>query len=135
MPNRLAAIPLTIAAMLCCGAVAAQEVASFTQLTACRIDEARVLLRGTFEGSACQKVQSIDSAEPRGTIMAVVIDTGRTAEICTMQIVPISFEQAIDAPEPVYDLDITAIDPDNNDQAHDLISIDETATDCVAPAD
>ena len=135
MSNRLAAIPLALAVFACCGAVAAQEVASFTELTACRIDGQRVLLRGTFDGSACQKVQPIGHSEPRGTIIAVVIDTDRTADICTMQIVPVSFEQALKAPEPVFDLDVTVVDPDNRPQAHGVISLDEMATDCPAPAD
>lgn len=133
MSSRLPAIPLTLVASLCCTSVLADGVPGFTALSACRIDEERVLLRATFDGGACQHVDPAGLAEPRGTIVAVTIPTSRTAEICTMQLVSIETEQVIDAPEPVFELDVTAIDPDNNPVAHGLVELDETATDCVAP--
>lgn len=133
MHKSLASIPLTLAAFFCCGAAFAQEAAAFTALSACRIDADRVLLRATFDGSACQAVEPADLAEPRGTIVAVTIPTTRTAEICTMQIVPVEVEQVIDAPEPVANLDVTAIDPNNNPAAHGVVEIDEAAEDCAAP--
>lgn len=138
MPSKLtgktlASIPAALAAFLCCGAVFAQELASFTALTACRIDENRVLLRATFDGGACQSVEPASLSEPRGTIMAVVLAARNTTEICTMQIVPVAVEQVIQAPMPVYDLDVTAVNPDNNPVAYGLIEIDEDATDCLAP--
>jgi len=133
MPRSLSPIPLVFAAGLFCTGVLAEDVPGFAALSACRIDEDRVLLRATFDGSACQRVEPAGLAEPRGTIVAVTIPTTRTAEMCTMQIVPIEVEQVIEAPEPIFDLDVTAIDPDNNPVAHGVIELDETATDCVAP--
>lgn len=133
MLRRLPAIPMAFAACFCWTGAFAQDVAGFTALSACRIDENRVLLQATFDGSACQRVEPAGLAEPRGTIVAVTIPTSRTAEICTMQLVPLETEQVIDAPEPVFELDVTAIDPDNNPIAHGLIELDEQAADCVAP--
>jgi hypothetical protein len=133
MSRTLPAILLALAVGLCCTGAFAEDVAGFTSLSACRIDENRVLLRATFDGSACQRVEPAGLAEPRGTIVAVTIPTSRTAEICTMQLVPIETEQVIDAPEPVFELDVTAIDPDNNPVAYGLVELDERATDCAAP--
>jgi len=133
MPKRLGSIPLALAAFLWCGAALAQEVASFTALSACRIDSETILLRATFDGGACQSVEPAALSEPRGTIIAVVIPTKSTSEMCTMQIVPIVVEQMIKAPEPVYDLDVTASDPNNNPVAYGLIQLDDDAKDCVAP--
>ncbi|KKB13492.1 hypothetical protein VE25_01845 [Devosia geojensis] len=133
MPRSLSPIPLALAVALCSAGVLAQDAAEFTALSACRIDEDRVLLRATFDGSACQSVEPAGLAEPRGTIVAVTIPTTRTAEVCTMQIVPVEVEQVIEAPEPIFDLDVTALDPDNNPIAHGVIELDETEADCTAP--
>jgi hypothetical protein len=133
MQTKLSPIPLALAAGLFCTGVFAEDAPGFTALSACRIDEDRVLLRATFEGSACQSVEPADLAEPRGTIVAVTIPSARTAEICTMQIVPIEVEQVIEAPEPIFDLDVTALDPDNNPVAHGVIELEEAAPDCTAP--
>lgn len=132
MMSKLPALPLTLALCFCGTGALAEDAADFTALSACRIDEARVLLRATFDGSACQRIEPAGLAEPRGTIVAVTIPTSSTAEICTMQLVPIETEQVIDAPEPVFELDVTALDPDNYPVAHGLIELDE-GVDCVAP--
>ena len=71
MRRSLAAVPVLLAAGLCAGAVVAQEVANFTALSACRIDAERILIKATFDGSACWSVEPAGLAEPRGTIVAV----------------------------------------------------------------
>lgn len=53
MRRSFAAVPVLLAASLCIGAVAAQEAASFTSLSACRIHAGRILIKATFDGSAC----------------------------------------------------------------------------------
>lgn len=133
MHVRLASIPLALASLFCGSAVLAQEVASFTALSACRIDAEQVLLRATFDGGACQKVEPVGLAEPRGTIVAVHIPTSSTSEICTMQIVPIEVEQVVEASEDIASLDVTALDPNNNEVAHGVAEVEEGAEDCVAP--
>jgi hypothetical protein len=120
-------------ALFCCTGVAAQELAEFTALSACRIDDGHVRLSATFDGSGCQAVEPVDQAEPRGTIIAVTIPTSSTAEICTMQIVPIETVQVIKADLDIADLDVTAIDPQNNPVAHGVVMVEEGAQDCVAP--
>ena len=98
-----------------------------------RIDAERILIKATFDGSACWSVEPAGLAEPRGTIVAVHLPTVSTAEICTMQIVPVSTEQVIEAPEPVIDLDVSALDPENNRVAHGVIEATEGQADCLAP--
>lgn len=50
-----------------------------------------------------------------------------------MQIVPVSTEQVIEAPEPVVDLSVTAADPENNVVASGLVEATEGQADCLAP--
>ena len=133
MRRSLAALPVVLAASFCAGAAVAQEAANFTALSACRIDAERILIKATFDGSACWSVEPAGLAEPRGTIVAVHLPTISTAEICTMQIVPVSTEQVIEAHEPVIDLSVTAADPENNVVASGLIEATEGQADCVAP--
>lgn len=131
MRRTMASIPLALAAALCSGAALAQEVASFTHLSACRIDAERILLKATFDGSACWAVEPAGMAEPRGTIMAVHLPTVSTAEVCTMQIVPVSTEQVIEVSEPVIDLDVSALNPENNEVAHGVVEAREGQGDCL----
>ena len=133
MRRSLAAVPVVLAASLCAGAVIAQEVASFTALSACRVDAEHILIRATFDGSACWAVEPAGLAEPRGTIVAVHLPTTSTAEFCTMQIAPVSTEQVIEAPEPVINLSVTAADPQNNVVAQGEIEAVEGQADCLAP--
>ncbi len=130
---RLAAIPTLLAATLCCSAAIAQEVASFTELSACRIDAETVLLNATFDGGACMKVEPAQLAEPRGTIVAVHLPTVSTSEICTMQIVPVEVEQVIQADEVIADLFVTVSDPQNNELAQGQVEVADHTEDCVAP--
>jgi len=131
MRRTMAPIPLALTAALCCGAALAQEAASFSELSACRIDAEHILVRATFEGSPCWAVEPAELAEPRGTIVAVHLPTVSTAEICTMNIVPVSTEQVIDAPEPIADLDVTAAAPQNDVVAHGVVEVSEGQGDCL----
>ena len=131
MRRTMASIPLALAATLCCGAALAQEAASFTQLSACRIDAERILLRATFDGSPCWAVEPAQLAEPRGTIVAVLLPTTSTADICTMNIAPVSTEQVIEAPGPISDLDVTAATPQNDIMAHGVIAVSEGQGNCL----
>ncbi|MBB4050867.1 hypothetical protein GGR20_000485 [Devosia subaequoris] len=131
MRKPFASISLALAATLCCGAVLAQEAASFTQLSACRIDVERVLLKATFQGSPCWAVEPAQLAEPRGTTVAVHLPTLSTAEICTMNIVPVSTEQVIEAPEPTSDLEVRAATPQNDVMARGLIEVSQGQGNCL----
>lgn len=131
--SRLSAIPVLLAAALCCSAATAQEVAPFTDISACRIDADRVLLRATFDGGACMRVEPAQLAEPRGTIVAVHLPTINTSEMCTMQIVPVETVQVIEAHADIADLDVTVGDPQNNEIAHGEVEVADHTEDCVAP--
>lgn len=131
--TRFACIPTLLAVTFCCSVAIAQEVARFTELTACRIDAESVLLRATFDGGACMSVEPAHLAEPRGTIVAVHLPTVSTAEICTMQIVPIEVKQVIEADEVIADLFVTVSDPQNNELAQGQVEVADHTEDCVAP--
>jgi hypothetical protein len=122
-----------VAAFFCTGAVLAQEAASFTALSACRVDEEHVLVRATFDGGACQTVGPAQMSEPRGTIVAVHFPTISTADMCTMQIVPIDIVQVIEASIVIADLAVSVSDPQNNPIAEGQVEVEEDAADCVAP--
>ncbi|WP_375597753.1 hypothetical protein [Devosia sp. Naph2] len=64
-------------------------------------------------------------------MVAVHLPTISTAEICTMNIVPVSTEQVIEAPEPIVDLDVTAATPQNDVMAHGVIEVSEGQGDCL----
>jgi hypothetical protein len=122
-----------VVAFCCSGAVLAQEAASFSALSACRVDEAHVLVQATFDGGACQAVEAAQLSEPRGTIVAVHFPTVSTAEMCTMQIVPVDITQVIEASSDIANLAVSVGDPQNNLLAAGEVEIDEAAPDCVAP--
>jgi hypothetical protein len=128
--------PLTSLAILCvlAAAAVADEQPAFTSLVACRLDAERIVLHYAFDGGACQAVGEITAAEPRGTIAAVTIPTTDTSEMCTMQIVTIEGSTVLNLPEPVFDLDVEALYPDNRVQAAGLIELDEDG-ECVEPAE
>jgi hypothetical protein len=123
----------SLAILLALAAPALAEDPAFTTLTACRLDPERIALTYAFDGGACQKVGEITAAEPRGTIAAVTIPTSRTSEMCTMQIVSIEGRAVLRLPEPVFDLDVEVLHPDNRVQAAGVIELDEDG-ECVEPA-
>lgn len=127
--------PLASLAVLftCVAPALADEQPAFTALTACRLDAERIVLSYAFEGGACQAVGEISAAEPRGTIAAVTIPTTETLQMCTMQIVTIEGSTVLDLAEPVVDLDVTALHPDNRVQAYGLIEAAEDDPDCTTP--
>ena len=131
MRKPMASLSVALAATLCCGAVLAQEAARFTELSACRIDAEHVLVRATFDGSPCWAVEAAQPSEPRGTGVAVHLPTLSTAEICTMNIVPVSTEQVIDAPEPIADLEVKAATPQNDVMARGVIEVSQGQGDCL----
>ena len=55
------------------------------------------------------------------------------SEMCTMQIVTIEGSTVLDLSEPVVDLDVTALRPDNTVQAYGLIEATEDG-ECAEPA-
>lgn len=127
--------PITTLAMLAALTlpVLADEQPPFTELSACRIDAERIVLSYAFDGGACQEVTDISTGEPRGTIAVVTIATHNTSEMCTMQIVTVEGSTVLDLSEPVIDLDVTALRPDNTVQAYGLIEATEDG-ECAEPA-
>jgi len=124
-----------LAALLALSVPALADAApAFTSLSACRLDAERIVLSYAFEGGACQAVGEISATEPRGTAAAVTIPTSETSQMCTMQIVTIEGSTVLALAEPVVDLDVEALHPDNRVQAEGLVEVSEDG-DCVEPAE
>ena len=122
-----------LVAFLPLSATAAAQPAPLTAATATWTTDGKVELAVTFEGSACETPGEARVASGDDITDEVTIPTVSTAEVCTMQIVPVSTEQVIEAPEPVIDLDVSALDPENNRVAHGVIEATEGLADCLAP--
>ncbi|HEV7346300.1 MAG TPA: hypothetical protein VGN60_11790 [Devosia sp.] len=121
-----------VLAMIFSTSALAQAQPGFSQLTACRVDTERVLLNAFFDGGACQAVEPVDIGERAGTTLAVAIPTSSTAEVCTMQIVPVETMQVLEVPRAVTSLDVSALDPHGNQIAHGITEVDEAGPACMA---
>lgn len=95
----------------------AQDAATFTELSAERIDAEQVMMHAIFEGGACQEAQPAETepGEEAGTL-SVTIPTLSTAEVCTLQVVEIEIEEMIDAGEDITTLDVTVLGTDGEVQ-------------------
>lgn len=123
------------------GSAWAQATRPLDNLTACRLDDSRVALGFTFEGGACQQpgTATVDSAQ--GGVAAVTIPTEETAEVCTMQVVPVAVAEALPVDADAITLDITVLAPDGRPQALGSTDIATAGAACAlspsaaAPAD
>jgi hypothetical protein len=81
-------------------ATAAAQPASLTSATATWTEDGKVELAVTFEGSACEAPGEPHVAAGDDITDEVTIPTVATAEVCSMQIVPVEFTGTI-AVEPL----------------------------------
>jgi hypothetical protein len=91
---------LTMLAVLAPLAAAAAEPAPLTSASASWTADGKVELAVTFEGSACEEPGEPHVAAGDVITDEVTIPTVSTAEVCTMQIVPVEFTGTI-AVEPL----------------------------------
>lgn len=107
---------LVASAMVLAGAVAAFATpgAPLNNLAACRLDPQKVALSFSFEGSACVADQPAEVSAADPATLAVTIPLAETAEVCTMQIVPVAVEQTLDAGADVAAVQVAVIDPKGN---------------------
>jgi hypothetical protein len=112
----------------------AQSTRPLDNLSACRLDEARIALRFTFEGGACQEAGEASLLPADGANGNVTEPTENVGEVCTMQIVPVGFEGVVDATEEIVSLDITVLSPEGRPQALGSMDIiDDEGKECVEP--
>lgn len=123
------------ALMLLTTSALAQETASFTELSAERIDAEQVMLHALFEGGACQETQPAETepGEEEG-VLSVTIPTVSTAEVCTLQVVEIEVEETIDAGEDITSLDVTVLGTDGEVQVEGSTQVSEGGDDAGSPA-
>jgi hypothetical protein len=122
-----------VAATLIATTSLAQGTRPLDNLSACRLDEARIALSFTFEGGACQEPGEA-SLLPNGSIGSVTVPTENVGEVCTMQIVPVGFEGVADAGDEIVSLDITVLSPEGEPQALGSTDIiDDEEQECEEP--
>jgi hypothetical protein len=101
---------------------AAANLQPFTDVSATRAGD-DVQLRLTFDGGACQAVDAPQPGSVTDGTLAVTIPTHATAEICTMQIVPIAVDVTVPAPAEANALQVTVLGTDGQPQFGGRIDI------------
>ena len=96
-------------------AVAASDLQPFTEASATRAGD-DVQLQLTFDGGACQAVDAPQPGAVTDGVLAITIPTHATAEMCTMQIVPIAVDVTVPAPAEVTALQVTVLGTDGEPQ-------------------
>lgn len=125
----LIALPLTL------GVAVAQE-AELRNMAACRLNDAMVTLEFTFDAGACDEIGiAILPATASGTAV-FELPVVTTNDICTQQIVPIEFAQAIAVPAEVTALDVRLVDEmdASRQRAAGTVEIAPESVDCMPPA-
>jgi len=125
---------LALATALAATGALAEATRPLDALSACRLDDNRVVLRFTFEGGACQKPGEASLLPDNGGVGIVTVPTENVGEVCTMQIVPVEFSGVLDASVKVTTLDITVLKPDGNRQALGSTDVMIGPEECVEPA-
>jgi len=104
-------------------------------ISACRLDDERIVLRFTFEGGACQQPGEATVERGKDGLGLVTVPTTNVGEVCTMQIVDVPFAAVVKAVRAITTLDVTVLKPDGGRQALGSTDIDsDPAVECVAPA-
>lgn len=109
---QIAAIALALGAT----GAAAQPAPEPSDLSACRLESGQVAVALTFEGSACQNPGEATVVDG-GSIVSLSLPTVSTAEVCTMQVVPVSWSGHIDASENARTLSVEVLGPQGQLQA------------------
>ena len=131
----------TLVLLLLVGTASAQATRPLDNLAACRLDDGRVALNFTFEGGACQQPGTATVEPARGGVAAVTVPTEATAEVCTMQVVPVEVTETLAVDAEAITLDITVLARDGRPQALGSTDIAtagpacEVSTSAAVPAD
>jgi len=132
---RFAYLPLGFAAgLLAATTVLAEATRPLDALSACRLDDSRVVIRFTFEGGACQQPGEPTLEPGDGGVGAVSIPTENVGDVCTLQIVPVEFAGVVDAGSSITSLDVTVLDPDGGRLGLGSTDVvDDANTECIEP--
>jgi hypothetical protein len=114
---------LLAAILLATATVAAEPPPPITEGTATRTTEGTVDLSVTWQGGACEEPGEAEVTAGDETTDEVTIPTATTAEICTMQIVPVTYEGIIAVEPLTTTLAITVLSPDGQPSATGSIEI------------
>jgi hypothetical protein len=109
---------------------ASAQPGQLDHVAACRLDPETVALRFTFEGGACQQPGEAMFEDAGGGVGNVAVPTETTAEICTMQVVPVQFAGELPADESFTAFDIVVLDPQGDVQALGSAGIVEAGREC-----
>jgi hypothetical protein len=130
MPRSLPRVIL-LAVTAALGATGASaQPGQLDHVAACRLDSRTVALSFTFKGGACQEPGVAIVENAGGGVGNVTVPTEDTAEICTMQIVPVEYAGALPAGSQYTALDIAVLSPDGDVQALGSAGIVEDGAQC-----
>lgn len=133
--SKTRAIVLAAATLIGLSGASAQP-GQLDHVAACRLDPQTVHLRFTFEGGACQQPGEAIVEDAGGGIGDVTVPTEDTAEICTMQIVPVEVAAELAAEEDYTTFDIVVLNPHGEVQALGSAGIVDDGPECeVEPAE
>lgn len=128
-------------AYLALGLVAAISTTALAEATrpldaisACRLDDERIVLRFTFEGGACQQPGEATVERGKDGLGFVTVPTSNVGEVCAMQIVDVPFEAVVNAASAITTLDITVLKPEGGRQALGSTDISTGPEECAEPA-
>lgn len=133
--HKFAYLTLALAGAFAATGALAEATRPLDAISACRLDEARVALRFTFEGGACQQPgeASLLPDEDRSGVGIVTVPTTNVGDVCTMQIVPVEFAGVVDADHAITSLDITVLNPEGNRQSLGSADVVDGDEECVEP--
>lgn len=86
-----------LSVLLLAGGAVAGEWPEFDSLSACRADATQVRISLSFMGSPCIAAQKAVVRRVQGGVQQVRVRFAPTAEVCTMNIVPVQASQTIKA--------------------------------------
>ena len=105
----------------------ADEPAAFSNASATWTADGQVELSVTWEGGACEEPGEAEVMAGDGTTDEVTIPTVETAEICTMQIVPVTFSGTIAVEPTTTTLAVTVLDPKGQPRASGSVEVEKPA--------
>lgn len=113
----------------------AETTRPLDDISACRLDAARIVLRFTFEGGACQEPGAATLESGEGGVGVVSVPTEKVGDVCTLQIAPVAFAGVLDADSSITTLDITVLDPDGGRLGLGSTAVaDDPGGQCEVPA-
>jgi hypothetical protein len=103
---------LLVALLLTIPSAAATEPQKLIDISADVVDAGQVRLALTYPGGACDKTGEAEVTAAGNFVVSVTIPTTRVGEVCTMQVVPVHFEQVIAVEPGTQTISATVLTPD-----------------------